>query len=151
MTVEEEFLAAYEAARVESQRTWYESRIAEYESADREAAWLRHGSLGAAAACGALGALGVAGSAWWGVAAAVFGALAAMITAWSDVIGFKLNAALFRHAAAGLDGLRSDRPAPPLTKAQNIGYVRGVESVLTGEVEGWTEQWGEAVKPTKGE
>ena len=147
MSAEEEFVQAYSSARVDAQKQWYESRMNEYESADRQAASMRHGALAAATVCGALGAIGLGSSEYWGLSAAVLAAFATLITAWSDVIGFKMNSAIYEAATAGIDGLRSKRPVPPITAEKNISYVREVEGVLSGEVTGWAERWGEAIKP----
>lgn len=147
MSAEEEFFQAYSIGRVDAQKQWYESRMYEYESADRQAATLRHGALAAATVCGALAAIGLGDGEYWGLGAAVLAAFATLITAWSDVIGFKLNSAIYETATAGIDGLRSRRPVAPITTEKNISYVREVEGVLSGEVTGWAERWGEAIKP----
>lgn len=142
---ERAFLEAYDEHRVRSQLAFYRSRLEEYETADRQAGWLREWLLLAAGVCGLLAAADPALAAGLGIAVAVLSALAILTTGWAQLIGFRLNADLYAAAARGVAHLRPTRPDPTndIGAEQVRGYVDDVESVLLGEVRTWAVRWRE--------
>lgn len=151
MTDEERaFLEVYDELRVRSQLDFYRSRVEEYETADRQAGWIREWLLLAAGGVGVIAALPGGQAAWFGIAVAVLSALAILTTGWSQLIGFRLNSDLYAAAARGLAHLRPARPdaREDVSAEQVRTYVDDVESVLLGEVRSWAVRWRERVDDT---
>ena len=141
-----EFLTAYDQHRVRDQLAFYKKRQVEYERTSRQIETIVELSLALAAIAGASTFLiplewgKVAGA-----AAAIFGAIAAALTAWADVVGFKASAKLYRAARRGIERLRPNRPQWEKARPQDIDtYVINMEEILLGEVRTWGEKWSRA-------
>jgi hypothetical protein len=77
-----------------------------------------------------------------GIVAAGLAALGAAITSWAEVIGFSVNARLYRAARNSLGRLWPGRPEAAEASPELVGrYVADVEAVLLGEVRSWGQTW----------
>ncbi len=151
-----QFRALFGKLRIDDQLTFYTARRDEYRNAHRQAIIVRNVLLVLAAVCGGIG-LGFDQQvrAGLGVAAAVFGGLAAAITGFESLIGFARLEKLYSDAVNNLTrakidwiGLEDD--------ADDAAEVARVEEIFQTE----NGQWGQlevetapAVAPpeTKGE
>jgi hypothetical protein len=137
-----EFLEAFDAHRVQDQMSFYRAREEEYRRADAQAGAVTEVLLFLAGVSGIVAVMWSSQAFWLGVAAATLAALATVVGAWAELIGFSKNAQLYGAARASLDYLRPDRPqGSEVKKAPVRAYVRDVEDILLGEVRSWGEQW----------
>lgn len=138
--VNPEFLPAYDKHRIEDQIVFYQARIKEYARADNQALVLGSVLLFGAAVCGVLGAADIA-RVPLGITAAALAALSAAVTAWAELIGFRLNLDLYSNAQAALGLLRPEQPQANATTDEVRRYVREAENILLGEVQTWAQKW----------
>ena len=139
--VDPQFLDLYDKHRVGGQLQYYEDRIDEYTKAGNQAALLRFFLLAGAAVLGGFGALVPEIRVLFAVLAATLTALAATVTAWSELVGFGLNKDLYGNARSALRMLRPDRPREGADRAAVGAYVDQVEEIMLSEVGAWSKQW----------
>jgi hypothetical protein len=138
--VNPEFLSAYDKYRIEDQIVFYQARVKEYAKADNQALVLRSALLFGAAVCGILGAADIA-RVPLGIIAAALAALSAAVTAWTELIGFRLNLDLYTNAQTALGLLRPEQPQANARTDEVREYVREAEDILLGEVQTWAQKW----------
>ena len=137
-----EFLEAYDGHRVLDQQKFYQKRQLEYETSARQIETIVEICLTVAAVTGIAGAGFPDFARLLGVTAALLGALAVALTSWSEVIGFKVNAKLYRAAREGLERRRITRPDETKATPEEVAqYVEDMEDILLGEVRTWGEKW----------
>jgi hypothetical protein len=134
-----EFHALYRELRIHDQRTFYEGRRDEYHRAHQQAIIVRNALLFAAAAAG-LGAQLGEGTLRSAIAivAAVFAALAGVVTAFSALVGFSWLDKLYADAGHNLAEAEIDwRALDPHGDVE--GGLERVEEIFRKE----TGQWGQ--------
>lgn len=147
-TREEQFLALYRAKRFEDQRNWYAARIEEYRRAHDQVVTVSGIALFGASAAGLVAASPAGSRVWWALTAAGLAALATLVDAYGQLIGYQQNAKVYRDALAALGALHrdapwlaTDDPAAPSTEE----FVSAAEAVLQREI----SQWGQLAPRTQ--
>jgi hypothetical protein len=143
----EQFHRLFLDLRIEAQRDYYVQRSAEYRSAHAQAVVVRNVLLVAAAVAGAIGAFvsGDTTRAVLGVTSAVFGALAAAVTAFEALIGFPHLEKLYTDAARNLEEAAIDwHGADP--DRDPTADVERVENIFRSE----RGQWGQLIVKSGG-
>jgi hypothetical protein len=136
-----EFRAFYAELRITKQRSFYEDRQHEYETANQQAILARNGFLLLAVLAGVAGQfLSETGRAVLGVVAALLAALAGAVTAYEALIGFASLAKLYGDAALNLAEAEIDWEANG-TEAEVATAVDRVEQIFRTE----NGQWGQLV------
>jgi hypothetical protein len=142
---DEQFHDLYRQLRIADQLAFYEARHAEYRRAHRQAAAIRNTLLILAAVAGVVAVFfSDLGRAELGAAAAVFGALAAAVTAYEALMGFPQFSSLYHNAAVSLKYALFDWDHANTTD-DLAAQVRLVEEVFRQEKEQVFGRWGEAL------
>jgi hypothetical protein len=134
-----QFRALFGKLRIDDQLTFYTARRDEYRNAHRQAIIVRNALLVLAAVCGGVG-LGFDERvrAGLGVAAAVFGGLAAAVTGFESLIGFARLEKLYSDAASNLMKAKIDW-LDLAVDADEAAEVARVEEIFQTE----NGQWGQ--------
>jgi hypothetical protein len=141
VTREREFHGLYAQLRIHDQLEFYRARRDEYARANSQTIVVRNVFLALAAIAGILSQ--APPESWrggWAVAGAVFGALAAAVTAYGALIGFPQLAKLYGDAVRNLEEAVIDwdvaHPSSDLTNE-----VERVEGIFRSEI----GQWGQLI------
>jgi hypothetical protein len=149
---EAQFLAFYERYRYEDQRTFYRSRIDEFESAHSQAIILTSVFMGCAGVASVLAALDAAQlRMWWALLAVIFPVVATAFAAYDRLYAFEQQTKLYHDAFRALPQAHKHLPfwkegmsERDFQEAINA-YVEEVEAILRSE----RGQWGQLISQVR--
>lgn len=146
---EEQFQAVYRARRFDEQRTWYAARVEEYRKAQDQVVTVSGVALFVASLAGLAAASNLADfRVGWAVIAAAMAALATLVDAYGQLIGYGPNAKVYRDALAALGALHRDAPwlaGEGSTTVSTEDFFTAAEAVLQREI----SQWGQLAPTTR--
>jgi SMODS and SLOG-associating 2TM effector domain 1 len=148
-----QLLELYARCRLDDQLRYYKGRARMYERATAQLAVCSAVVLVAGSTAAALAGREIAQAELWAVLAAVFPAVATLLTAFGGLFAFDQQAKLYEDAARALQRLKRD--APDLAGAQDPGealrvYVERVEDVFRSEQAQWGQFASEQKPPASG-
>lgn len=146
---EQQFLALYRARRFEDQRGWYQAQVDECRKAQDQVITVSGLALFGASGAGVAAAWDLVGlRVGWAVLAAVMAAIATLVEAYGQLIGYDSNVKVYQDALAALGALHRDAPwlvdeePPSLSTAD---FVTAAEAVFQREI----SQWGQLAPTTR--
>ena len=152
---DQQFLALYQKHRFQDQRTFYDSRRREFETAHDEVLWLTTVFMVLTAAAAALASANLGGlRALWSILAVAFPAVSTALSAYNALYAFERQAKIYGDAANSLLRARADSPdlKPPMDDSAFqqalTAHVEQIERILGNEQAQWGQLIGE-IKPVE--
>jgi len=148
-----QLLEMYARCRLDDQLGYYKGRARMYERATAQLAFCSAIVLVAGSTAAALAGKEVAQAEFWAVLAAVFPAVATLLTAFGGLFAFDQQAKLYADAAKALQRLKRDAPdlAAELDPGEALRvYVERVEDVFRREQAQWGQFASERKPPASG-